>query len=69
VFPILLSGPAGVGKKTVVMATSRRLNLHVVEVNCYEIVGDTTASTEARMRNSFHKGIYKKGIITLSIQH
>ncbi|CAB4011687.1 peroxisome assembly factor 2-like, partial [Paramuricea clavata] len=55
VFPILLSGPAGVGKKTVVMATSRRLNLHVVEVNCYEIVGDTTASTEARMRNSFHK--------------
>ena len=57
VFPILLSGPTGVGKKTVVMATSRKLNLHVVDVDCYELCGDTTASTEARMRNSFHKGI------------
>ncbi len=62
-FPILLSGPAGVGKRTVVIATGRKLNLHVVEVNCYEICGDTTAATEARMRNSFHKGIYKKGMI------
>jgi acyl-ACP thioesterase len=40
------------------MATTRKLNLHVVEVDCYEICGDTTASTEARMRNSFHKGMY-----------
>ena len=63
-FPILVSGPAGVGKKTIVMATSRRLNLQVVKVDCYEICGDTTAATEARMRNSFHKGGYKKGIIT-----
>ena len=69
VFPILVSGPAGVGKKTIVMATSRRLNLQVVKVDCYEICGDTTAATEARMRNSFHKGGYKKGIITSLHSH
>ncbi|XP_028398673.1 peroxisome assembly factor 2-like [Dendronephthya gigantea] len=55
VFPILLSGPAGVGKRTVVMATCRRLNLHVVDINCNEICSDTTGATEARMRNSFQK--------------
>lgn len=55
IFPILLSGPPGVGKKTIVMAASRQLYLHIVEVNCYDIIGDTTAATEARLRNSCQK--------------
>lgn len=55
-YPILVSGPVGVGKRTVIMAASRRLNLQVVEMKCYEICSDTTAATEAKMRNMFHKG-------------
>ena len=53
---ILLTGPEGVGKRAVVKAARRRLCLHYVEINCYDLIGDSVAATEARIRNVFQRG-------------
>ena len=52
----LLSGPLGAGKRTVARATSKRLNLHTFEVSCYDLIGESVAATEARLKNAFQKG-------------
>lgn len=54
----LLSGSPGSGKTTVVGALGRRLGLHVYQVSCRNVLGDTAASTEARMRASLQKSNY-----------
>ena len=53
---ILVTGPLRCGKTSVVMACSGRLNLQLVECNCYDLCGDSVAATEARIRNLFQKG-------------
>ena len=55
---ILLSGPPGSGKRTVAVATSKRLNLHIFEGNCYDLIGESIAATEARLKNVFQKGLF-----------
>ena len=57
-FGILLSGPPGAGKRTVARATSRKLNMHFLGVSCYELIGESVAATEARLKNLFQKGLY-----------
>ncbi|XP_077989979.1 peroxisomal ATPase PEX6-like [Glandiceps talaboti] len=52
---ILVSGPTGSGKTTVVKAVSRCLNLHIMSMNCHDLCGDTSAATEAKIKNTFHK--------------
>ncbi|XP_070578424.1 peroxisomal ATPase PEX6-like [Ptychodera flava] len=52
---ILLSGASGIGKTTVIRSLSRCLNLHVMTVNCHDLCGDTSASSEAKIKNAFHK--------------
>ena len=54
-----MTGPLRVGKTSVVMAASRRLNLHVLESNCYDLCGESVAAMEARIRNLFQKGEIK----------
>ncbi|XP_035206685.1 peroxisome assembly factor 2-like isoform X2 [Stegodyphus dumicola] len=48
---ILLSGPPCCGKTTVVKAICKCLNLHLYQVNCHELIGETAATTEAKIRN------------------
>nr|XP_056708680.1 peroxisome biogenesis factor 6 isoform X2 [Euleptes europaea] len=50
---ILLSGPSGVGKMTVVRASCSRLNLHLFKVDCVSLCGDTSGSTEAKLQAAF----------------
>ncbi|XP_064484978.1 peroxisomal ATPase PEX6-like [Ornithodoros turicata] len=55
---LLLSGSPGSGKTTVVKALGLCLSVHVYQVNCVDIVGDTAAATEARMKAALHKANY-----------
>ncbi|KDR81364.1 hypothetical protein GALMADRAFT_239217 [Galerina marginata CBS 339.88] len=46
----LLKGARGVGKFTVASWVAESLGLHLFEVNCYNILGDTDVKTEATLR-------------------
>ncbi|XP_066481058.1 peroxisome biogenesis factor 6 isoform X2 [Tiliqua scincoides] len=50
---VLLSGPSGVGKMTAVRAACSRLNLHLFKVDCVNLCGDTSGSTEAKLHAAF----------------
>ncbi|KAM4595637.1 peroxisomal ATPase PEX6 isoform 2-T2 [Fundulus diaphanus] len=52
---VLLHGPAGSGKMTVVRAASRRLNLHLLKVDCVTACADTPAAAEARLSSVFQR--------------
>ncbi|KAH9483816.1 Peroxisomal biogenesis factor 6 [Psilocybe cubensis] len=46
----LLKGGRGIGKFTVASWVAESLGLHLLEVNCYDIIGDTDVKTEATLR-------------------
>ncbi|XP_070409800.1 peroxisomal ATPase PEX6 [Nothobranchius furzeri] len=52
---VLLVGPAGSGKTTVVRAASRRLNLHLMKVDCVGVCADTSAASEAKLASVFQR--------------
>ncbi|XP_064623375.1 peroxisomal ATPase PEX6-like [Lineus longissimus] len=52
---LLLIGPNGVGKTTVVMSAARRFGVHLVKVNCHELCGETSAASEAKIKMVFAK--------------
>lgn len=52
---LLLIGPTGCGKSTVVRAVCRLLNIHCYSVNCYSLLADTSAATEAKIKVAFFK--------------
>ncbi|XP_072239619.1 peroxisomal ATPase PEX6 isoform X2 [Leuresthes tenuis] len=52
---VLLYGPAGSGKMTVVRAASRRLNLHLLKVDCVTVCADTPAASEAKLMSVFQR--------------
>ncbi|XP_040892897.1 peroxisome assembly factor 2 isoform X3 [Toxotes jaculatrix] len=52
---ILLHGPAGSGKVTVVGAASRRLNLHLLKVDCVSVCADTPAASEVKLTSAFQR--------------
>ena len=54
---ILLTGPPGAGKRTVAIATSKRLHMHIFEVSCYDLIGESLAATETRLKNVFQRGL------------
>ena len=54
---ILLAGTPGAGKRTVAIATSKRLHMHIFEVSCYDLIGESVAATEARLKNAFQRGL------------
>ncbi|KAK3802437.1 hypothetical protein RRG08_006019, partial [Elysia crispata] len=50
---VLLTGPSGCGKRTVVNTVARRLYVQIMEVNCHDLTGDSAAVNEARIENLF----------------
>ncbi|XP_077137985.1 peroxisome biogenesis factor 6 isoform X3 [Ranitomeya variabilis] len=50
---VLLTGPKGSGKTTVVRATCSRLNLHLYQVECARLCRDSSASSIARLHSVF----------------
>ncbi|XP_041350807.1 peroxisome assembly factor 2-like [Gigantopelta aegis] len=67
---ILISGPVGCGKATVVEAVARRLCMNIQQVNCHHICGESAGSTEARIQNVFlAASIYSPCILLLRNIH
>ncbi|KAJ3149447.1 peroxisomal assembly protein [Geranomyces variabilis] len=53
----LIHGARGVGKRSVFYSVAEELGIHLLEVNAYDILGDTDAKTEAFLQVHFHKAI------------
>ena len=41
--------------------------MHFLGVSCYELIGDSVAATEARLKNLFQKGLYKIKLILFKL--
>ncbi|XP_041044071.1 peroxisome assembly factor 2 [Carcharodon carcharias] len=62
---ILLWGPSGSGKTTVLQATSSRLNLHLVQVDCVCLCADSTGASEAKLQAAFSEADLHRPCILL----
>ncbi|OAY49564.1 peroxisome biogenesis protein 6 isoform X1 [Manihot esculenta] len=51
---VLLYGPAGCGKRTVVRHISRRLGLHVVEFSCHNLMSSSDRNTSVALAQAFN---------------
>ncbi|KAF9899258.1 peroxisomal assembly protein [Lobosporangium transversale] len=65
---VLLHGARGIGKKTVVGWVADLAGIHLMEVNCFDIVNDTDAKTEVAVRAKFDKAV-ACGPCILLLQH
>lgn len=50
---VLICGPAGCGKRTVVKHAAKELGIHVVEYNCHELVGPSDGKTVDALIEAF----------------
>ncbi|XP_072031477.1 peroxisomal ATPase PEX6-like [Amphiura filiformis] len=67
---ILLTGPSSSGKSTAIKSVCRRLNMHYFPVSCYDLCGDTSASTEAKITNlAFKAGLCTPCILLMRNVH
>ncbi|KAL0947238.1 hypothetical protein HGRIS_013359 [Hohenbuehelia grisea] len=54
---ILLNGPRGSGKVTVANWVAQRLGFHLLEINCFNLLGESEVKTEGVLRARFDKAI------------
>ncbi|POY70700.1 hypothetical protein BMF94_6283 [Rhodotorula taiwanensis] len=47
---VLLHGARGSGKRSLVRSVARQAGIAVLELDCYDLIGDTDAKTEGRLR-------------------
>ncbi|KAF5330107.1 hypothetical protein D9758_018140 [Tetrapyrgos nigripes] len=50
---ILLKGARSIGKFTAASTVAHALGLHIIEVNCYDVIGENDAKTEGFLRARF----------------
>ena len=55
---LLLHGPAASGKRCLAMMISNFLCLHFYEINCFDLVGESLAAVEQRIKSMFEKARY-----------
>ena len=55
---LLLHGPAASGKRCLAMMISNFLCLHFYEINCFDLVGESLAAVEQRVKSMFEKARY-----------
>ncbi|KAF6764934.1 P-loop containing nucleoside triphosphate hydrolase protein [Ephemerocybe angulata] len=53
----LVKGNRGVGKFMTVAWVAHRLGIHLLEVNCYDLIGETDTKTEATLRVRFDQAV------------
>ncbi|KAK0519341.1 peroxisomal assembly protein, partial [Tilletia horrida] len=52
---VLIKGARGSGKKTICRWVAQRCGVHLLELNCYDLLSDTDARTEGVLRARFEK--------------
>ncbi|KIO23355.1 hypothetical protein M407DRAFT_27134, partial [Tulasnella calospora MUT 4182] len=52
---VLLKGSRGIGKQTVARWVAEDLGVHVYEINCFDVVGETEVKTEGILRARFER--------------
>ncbi|TPX37218.1 hypothetical protein SmJEL517_g00992 [Synchytrium microbalum] len=52
---ILVYGPRGVGKRALASAAADSLGIHIMEVACFDLVGDSDSKTEASLERAFDR--------------
>nr|XP_055073593.1 peroxisomal ATPase PEX6 [Misgurnus anguillicaudatus] len=52
---VILTGPNGSGKSTALRAATRRLHLHLIQVDTVTVCGDTAAACEVKMKSVFER--------------
>ncbi|KAH9499607.1 peroxisomal assembly protein [Bulinus truncatus] len=43
---VLISGPRGCGKRTIIFTLARKLYMHIMEINCHDFTGDQTSESK-----------------------
>ncbi|KAJ3861388.1 AAA-domain-containing protein [Lentinula novae-zelandiae] len=54
---VLLKGARGIGKYTAASQVARNLGMHILEVNCYDIIGENDIKTEGQLRARFENAV------------
>ncbi|KDQ12329.1 hypothetical protein BOTBODRAFT_34616 [Botryobasidium botryosum FD-172 SS1] len=52
---VILKGARGIGKRTIVRWVAQKLGIHVLEINCFDVVGESDTKTEGTLRARFEK--------------
>ncbi|KAF8334192.1 P-loop containing nucleoside triphosphate hydrolase protein [Cantharellus anzutake] len=52
---VLLKGARGIGKQTTALWVAQKLGIHILEVNCFEVLGETDVKTEGTLRARVEK--------------
>ncbi|KAJ3843702.1 AAA-domain-containing protein [Lentinula raphanica] len=54
---VLLKGARGIGKYTGALQVARCLGIHLLEVNCYDLIGENDTQTEGLLRTRFENAM------------
>jgi peroxin-6 len=54
---VLIKGASGSGKRTVVRSIARKTGFHLLELDCFDLLGETDIKTEGQLRARIEKAI------------
>ncbi|CAG2108767.1 unnamed protein product [Medioppia subpectinata] len=62
---VMIEGPIGCGKKTIVRAMCKNWNLHLYHINTNDILGDSAVLTETKIKTSLSKAAFYTPTVVL----